>query len=303
MRKLSQEQIGELMVFGELIAFAFFPIIIAYSTKILPPMLFAGLSILTSTVTIFFYLLFRGHLPKIKAPKVIKYSLLVALFITIIPSIFIFIGSSKTSAINTSILLQVEIIATLLIYGIFKIEKITSRKIIGAIIVTIGTLFILYNGQFQVNIGDLLIIAGVFFYPFGNYFAKKLLKITTPSIILFIRSFVGGTTLVLLSLLFEDHTNTANQITQNWPLILVNGIIVYHFSKVLWYEALKRIDVSKAIPISLGGSPAISLLLAIIFLGEIPTTYQLIGFAAVITGVLTLTCRGKRTNIAETYER
>ncbi|MFA6918135.1 MAG: DMT family transporter, partial [Candidatus Gracilibacteria bacterium] len=202
--------------------------------------------------------------------------------------ILIFTGSSKTSGINTTILLQSEILFTFIIFGLFSIEKITLKKTIGALIVLIGTFFIIYNGSNTVNYGDLLIIAGTFFYPIGNIFAKKALKIAPPSTILFIRSLLGGIVLISLSLIFENQSATIVKISNYWPLILLNGIFIYHLSKVLWYEGIKRIDISKAIPISVGGYPAFSLLFAILFLKEIPTIYQLVGFIAVAVGIFIL---------------
>jgi len=281
------------MIFGETLMYSLFPIIIAYSTKILPPILFAGLSALVASITLFIFLLFKRDLKSLKNKDTIKYTLGITLFIIIIPSVLIFTGSSKTSGINTTILLQSEILFTFLIFGLFSIEKITLRKTIGALIVLIGTFFIVYNGNSGINKGDLLIIAGTFFYPIGNFFAKKALKVGPPSTILFIRSFLGGIALITISLIFENQSTSLEKLSNYWPLILLNGIFIYHLSKLLWYEGIKRIDISKAIPISVGGYPAFSLLFAIFFLKEIPTSYQLIGFIAVIAGIFVLLKKSK----------
>lgn len=296
MQKLSTERKGELFVLGELLTYALFPIIIAYSTKIMPPILFAGISILVSSITLFFYLLITKTLGELKNTKTLKYSLIISIFIIIIPSVFIFTGSSLTSGINTSLLLQVEILFTFIAFGLFGIEKINLEKIIGAIIVVLGTTFILYNGTAKINTGDLLIIAGTIFYPVGNYYAKKALQISSPSAILFLRGFIGGIALVFISLIFENNTGSPGKIFQYWPFILLNGIVVYHISKVLWYEGIKRIDISKALPISIGGAPSVSLILAFLFLGETPTTYQIIGFISVFAGILILTKKIRKLN-------
>ena len=281
------------MILGETLMYSFFPIIIAYSTKIMPPILFAGLGTLIASVTLFIFLLLKKNLKSLKNKEMLKYTLGITLFIVIIPSILIFTGSSKTSGINTTILLQSEILFTFLIFGLFAIEKITPRKAIGALIVMIGTFFIIYNGSKEINVGDLLIIAGTFFYPIGNIFAKKALKISPPSTILFVRSLLGGIVLVCISLIFENQSTTLDKISNHWLLILLNGIFICHLSKILWYEAIKRIDISKAIPISTGGYPAFSLLFAIFFLKEIPTIYQLIGFVVVVAGIFVLIRKSK----------
>lgn len=288
MKKLSDERTGELLIIGETLMYSLFPVIIAYSTKIIPPILFAGASTLMASITLFIHLLLTKKLKTLKDPQTIKYSLLVALFIIIIPSILIFTGSSKTSGINTTMLLQTEIIFTLIIFGLFSIEEVTTKKISGSFFVLIGAILIVYNGKMQINIGDILIIAGTMFYPIGNIFAKKVLKIAPPATILFIRSLLGGLILVSISLIFENNMETPGKLLHYWPLIIANGIFIYHISKIFWYEAIKRIDVSKAIPISVGGYPIFGLLFAILLLKEIPTTYQLLGFLAALIGILIL---------------
>jgi drug/metabolite transporter (DMT)-like permease len=297
MKETNTEKTGEILILTETIIYALFPIIIAYSTKILPPILFAGLSTFTASITLFSFLLVKGRLKKLMNREMIKYALGITLFIIIIPSILIFMGSSKTSGINTTILLQSEILFTFIIFGLFSIEKITLQKIIGALIVIIGTFFIIYSGNAEVNRGDLMIIAGTLFYPLGNLLSKKALKIAKPSEILFIRSFLGGIILISISLIFEDHNASIDKIKNYWPLIALNGILIYHLSKILWYEGIKRIDISKATPMSLGGYPAFSLLFAMIFLKESPTIHQFIGAGAVVIGVIILTVKIKKSNL------
>lgn len=298
MSKLSSERIGELMVSGETILYALFPILIAHTTKIMPPILFAGLSTLTAAVALFIYMVLKKEIKKIKNVKTIKYALGVAIFIIIIPATLIFLGSSKTSGINTSILLQSEILFTFMICGIFANETITSRKIIGAVFMVAGALFILFNGTLAINSGDLLIIAGTLFYPIGNIIAKKALTFSTPSVILFIRSLLGGIILLLISSQFEKWNIPIGQIiSNNYLFILANGVLIYAASKVLWYESIKRIDISKAVLISIGAYPAASLFFAFIFLKEIPTAFQAIGLIIILFGIFCVV-EIKTTNVA-----
>ncbi|MFH1284113.1 MAG: DMT family transporter [Candidatus Peregrinibacteria bacterium] len=294
MKQLSREKSGEIMILCETLMYSLFPIIVAHSTKILPPILFAGLSTMTAAVSLFVFLLIGRKLKSLANKEMLKYTLGITLFIIIIPSILIFTGSSKTSGINTTILLQSEIVFTFIIFGLFAIEKITLSRVLGAFIVLLGTVFIIYNGSREINTGDLLMIAGTFFYPIGNIFAKKALKVGDPSAILFVRSFLGGIVLIGVSLIFENQTSTMNKISDHWPLILLSGVFIYHLSKILWYEGIKRIDISKATTISTGGYPAFSLLFAFLFLKEIPTIYQLIGFATIILGIFVLIRKDKK---------
>lgn len=286
MKKVSNERIGEFMVGGETILYALFPILTAYTTKIMPPILFAGLSTLVAGVAIFIYMVLKKEIKKLFNLRTVKYAIGVTIFIIVIPAILIFTGSSKTSGINTTILLQSEILFTLVICGIFTNEKLTTKKVLGAVTMILGTLFILYNGNFEVNSGDLLIIAGTLFYPIGNIFAKKALTFSTPSVILFTRSILGGIVLLIISGLFEKWDLSINQIiSNNYLFILANGVLIYAISKIFWYEGIKRIDISKAILISVGAYPAVSLFFAFILLREIPTIFQVVGLIIILVGI------------------
>ena len=299
MKKLSTERKGEILVMADVVIFALFPIIASFTTKIMPPILFAALSLLMAALTAFIYMLLKKEIKEIFNKKAIKYVLGVTLFIVSIPSIFIYTGASKTSGINTAILMQTEIFFTFLIVGRFTDESITLKKILASLLIAIGAVAVLFNGNFEVNWGDLLIIGAGPFYPIGNIFAKKALKLTSAAAILFYRGFVGGIVLLFISLLFENYDLTvAEYFSNNLELILINGILIYFVSKMIWYAGLEKLDISKAIPM-LMSHPALGLVYAYIFLKEIPSFYQLIGFAIVMGGVYTITIKAKASPIVE----
>lgn len=295
MKKLSEERLGEILVFGEMTLSALFPIIISYGTRLMPPIFFAGTSTLTAGIVLFFYLAITKQFNKLRNKKTIIYSLWVTLLIIIIPCILIFIGTSKTSGINTSLLLQSEIVFMFIIYSLLKYEVITKRRIFGAIIIILGTAVIVYNGSANINLGDILIIAGTLSYPIGNIFARKALGVTTTPVLLFIRNSIGGLILIAISLLFETYNQPFFYfITNFYPYILLSGILVYCISKVLWYEGLRKLEINKAILISLGGYPAASLLFTYVFLHEVPTTYQWVGFFLILGGLFITITKAKK---------
>lgn len=289
------------MVFGETVIYALFPIVVAYASKQMPPILFVAIATLIAGISSLLYLIFTKQISKFKNKKALKYISAVTVFIIIIPSLFIFTGGRLTSGINTSILLQSEIVFTFLIYAIIKYEKITLIKVLGAIQVIIGTSFIVYNGTSGVNIGDFLIIAGTMFYPIGNIFAKKALKETTIPVIICLRSLFGGAILLMISLFFETYSfkDFTSYVNDYYFYMLVSGLLIYGISKALWYGGLRRMEVSKAILISVGGYPALSLLFAIIFLNEFPTVYQWVGFGIICVGIFAIVKSQNSKNFAK----
>jgi len=290
MQKSPREQkVGEWFILSQVALYGLFPIVINYGAKVMPPILFFAMSTLAGATILFIYMLVTGRAKDMFNKKAYKYILGVIAFIAVIPNLFIIFGTKLTSGTNTAILLQAEIIFTFLICSIFFHEKITLKRLIGAIIVILGATAVLYQGSFNINAGDLLIIAGTFFFPIGNYFAKRALQITSAASILFLRSIIGGLFLLFLSFAIEGTSGNFLSLSQkNIFPILINGILVMSLAKVLWYEGLRRIDISKAVAIGIS-SPAFSLLFAYIFLSEIPNAYQIFGVGAIIIGVLVVT--------------
>lgn len=293
-----QQKIGELYIAAEVTLYSIFPALIHYASGIFPPIFLAAASTLIAACCLFIYGIIT-HKKFFRINKQAMYAIGgIAIFIVIIPSIFIFTGTTLTSGINTALLLQAEVLFTFLICGLFFREKMTSFKMIGAGIILAGTIAVLYNGYFTLNLGDVFIILGTASYPFGNICGKKALRHTDPVTILFLRSLIGGIVLLMISLLVENVSiETVNAFYAHWWVLAVSGVMIYCISKLLWYEGLKRIDITQAIGISTA-MPAISFLFAMLFLKETPTSYQLLGLFLTIIGLLILT----RKNHGKTVE-
>lgn len=283
----SEERLGEIYAFASAVLFAGFPILINYAAGQMPPVLYASLSMLVAGVVLFGIMLAQGRVKELGVRKVWADFVAVTLLVIVIPSALIFKGTQYTSGINTSILLTTEIIFTLVIMRFFG-EKLTGVKIGGAVAMVIGTLAILYNGAFRFNQGDWMIIAGTVFFPIGNFYAKRALgKVGVPTL-LFVRSFFGGLLLLPISFWIDDLAQYGKPVfawgTEHWQIILINGVLLWCVSKLVWYAGLKRLEVSKAIIIAMS-YPAFSMILAAMFLKEIPTPYQFGGLVITLAGL------------------
>ncbi|MDA8156657.1 MAG: DMT family transporter [Actinomycetota bacterium] len=264
-----------------------FPVIVNRGSRKMPPLLFAAFSTLFAATGAFVYALIKGKLNELRKKDAYFSLLMVTLLIVIVPYTLFFIGTSKTSGLNTSLLLMIEIIFTLL-FTHFIGEKTTAEKLAGGIGVFIGAVFILYNGQkgFRANTGDLLIIASTVTYPIGNFYAKKALGMVSPPVILFVRFFFGGLFMAVLAVTFEANTvkGAPGIMRANWPMLLFTGLVLLGVCKILWYEALDRLDISKAISLVMT-FPLFSLAILVGLYGEPVSRYQWAGAAVMMIGV------------------
>jgi drug/metabolite transporter (DMT)-like permease len=209
------------------------------------------------------------------------------LFVPVLPMICIILGTRLTSGINTALLLQTELIFAYVICSVFFGERMKPRRLMGSGLILLGTLLILFQGGLRFAPGDLLIILGVSFYPWGNMCAKWLLRTLDPVEVLFLRSFFGGVVLLLLSLWFEGTVAVTLTSRALW-LIFAYGIVVLVFSKICWYRGLARLSLLKATSLMMA-TPAMGVLFAAFFLQEVPSLFQVAGLVTTVMGLVLLT--------------
>ena len=229
----------------------------------------------------FVYSASSRQLKELKNKKGVLNLFLIALFVAIIPYSLLFIGSQHTSGFNTSVLLLSEIIFTL-IFTHFIGERTTILKLTGSLAIFFGAILILYNGNFRISWGDILVLLSPLTYPLGNFYSKKALAIFRPANILFIRFLIAGIFLSLLAFIFEPISLRLS--TKEWSIILFTGLILLGFTKMIWYQALKILDISKAISLAMT-FPLFSIITLVIFFDESVSIYQGLGVAIMMTGV------------------
>ncbi|MFA5842655.1 MAG: DMT family transporter [Candidatus Gracilibacteria bacterium] len=278
-----QEKIGIIFILISAALVGLFPVVVNRVTQTVPPITFAALSALFAAVGLFIYSALTGKLHELKQKKAYFPVLMVTILIVIIPYTLFSIGASQTSGINSSILPLSEIIFTLIVTPFFG-EKTTFKKIFGALGIFVGAFFLLYNGSFQFNHGDFLIIASTITYPFGSFYTKKALNLISPSIILCVRFALGGLFMLMLARVFEPATDLTEVFSLHWGSLLLTGFVFLGIAKIISHEALKRLDISKTISL-LMTSPLFSLIILIVFFKEIPSAFQWIGIGVMAIGV------------------
>lgn len=277
------ERIGVIFVLLEAALWGLFPILGKMGTAVIPPITFIAVSIVVGAISCLVYSAATGKLPELKEQRAYVPLVLIALFIIVIPYTIYFLGIQHTSGVNASVLLLSEIIFMLLFTPLMG-EHTTVQKVIGAAGVLIGALCILYRGTFIPNAGDMLIIASTITYPWGNFYARKALRLVSPITVMLVRTVLGSIALVGLSLVIEGPWSVM-LLRQHWLLILINGALVIGFTKILWYEGLRRLDVSKATSLTMT-FPLFSLIGVVILLHEQISALQFVGMAFMGLGVL-----------------
>lgn len=279
----SQEKIGVILALIAASIHGLAPLIINSAGKLIPPITFAAITTIIGAAFCLIYVAYEQKLHELKITKAWPLLLLVSLFIVIVPHVLFFVGSSKTSGINTALLGLSEIIF-LLIFSPFIGEKNTPEKLIGALAILIGGIFILYQDRFSLNIGDILIICSTALYPIGNFYAKKAFNLVSPSIILFTRFFIGGIFLFILSRIIEPEAHIPSIIKDQLATILFTSIVFLGIGKAVWYQGFKRLDMSKAISLIMT-APLFSVFFLLTIFRESLTIQQWLGIGIMTIGM------------------
>ncbi len=287
MKKLSKERVGELNLLGTAVLWSFFPIISILIISGLAPLAAAAVSTFFSTFFFLLIMIKKRLFAELKIkeawPDILKATFIIGFLVYF----FIFIGLKFTSAGNMIIISQSESLFAIFIMYYWKGEKLTRPQLYGALLMLLGVGLVLYNGAFELNRGDVLVLLAAAVAPVGNYYAKRVMRLVSSHTLMFVRSIISFILLFFSALLLEGMPSFS-AIEASLLFLLINGFLLLGYSKHLWLEGLRRLSVSKAtamMPII----PAFTLLFAIPILGQIPTIYHLLGLVIIIFGLYLIT--------------
>ncbi len=283
--RFSREQIGELLTLGNAMAWGLLPILLIFSNNNLPPFFYAGISMLIAGIITFFQVWSKGKVKEIINKQALPFMMAGTFFIAIICFPLSFLIGQKINPGDFSILDKSTIIFSLLFFGLLKLETISSKRIIGGILILGGILIILFRdftGQISLWYLALIIIRSI--SVFASYFQKRSVQIVSQLSYLCFRSLIASIFVLSISFCFEDISLEAILTQKNIILILANSLIFFYLAQIFFLGAIARIDISKFSLIA-GTSPIFTLIFSFFFFGHIPTLYQTIGLIIVLIGI------------------
>jgi drug/metabolite transporter (DMT)-like permease len=203
----------------------------------------------------------------------------------IAPSMFFF-GLKLTTAIDSSLLSNGEIIFSILLALTAFGEKLNRIGYIAIALVIIGVIIVTTNLQFdssllKINTGNLLIIGATFFWGLDNNISRMLSHRIDITKIIQLKSFIGGIILLALSVLLGISLSI-NLI--EIPYILFLGIVGFAASLYFFLQGLRKIGTVNTLLI-LSLSSVFGLVLAAIFLHERITIFQIIAVGIMLSGI------------------
>ena len=220
------------------------------------------------------------------APETRWKFLFIGTFGTALPFTISLIALHYTTPGNAAILQQSELFYSLLFAAIFLKEFPSKAQLAGSALIVAGVLIILIKEQYTPRwMGDLLIVGSTWMLQAGSTVAKKLPKRLDYRVIGMARNLFALPALVIILaamwLLKENFTLVPN--ARMFSVLAYTGLLKYGLAMVVWYKAIRALDLSKVTAIYLS-YPVLSLLISAGLGLETPTLYQLFGLAVTFAG-------------------
>ncbi|MFH1652850.1 MAG: DMT family transporter [Pseudomonadota bacterium] len=188
-------------------------------------------------------------LPKLKAEwRVLKTDRKDALYISgsiifggFLAPLALLFGIKMMYAGSASLLLTLETVTTSFFAWFFFKEHISKRMILSSILCITASIILLFQGNFQVNFGAILVIAATIFWGLDNNFTASIAGISS-STTTFLKSLFGG----LLNLLLVWSIASLDAQFFNVILALLVGAFAYGVSIKLYIHSARILGAARS---------------------------------------------------------
>jgi drug/metabolite transporter (DMT)-like permease len=200
--------------------------------------------------------------------------------------VMFFTGLEVSTAADSSLLVNGEIIFSAFFAILIFREKLSSMGYLSVLLVIVGVVIVTTNmdlsaSAFNVrNTGNLLIIGATLFWALDNNLTRILSNRIDVARIVQLKSLIGGSFLLLLIFVLQVPLELRSE---HIPNIILLGTAGFGASIFLFIHALKRIGTVKTVMI-FSTSAIFGLFFAALFLQEQISTYQMIAIGVIISG-------------------
>jgi drug/metabolite transporter (DMT)-like permease len=265
------------------------PVITRWGAVHLDPLLFCTGAVVVATLCTIPLLLFTGELRLIVDARYRGRLLCVAMAGTVMTSLTLTYGLTRIGAVAGVLLLQTEPVYSLILSTIFIGERPSARQMLATatILVGIGSVFA-GGGSLSPLWAAAIIFTTPLFWQASHVMGLKLMPPLTPT------SMTGGrflyASIILTTMLLVFRRDSIAQLADPTSLgvILVTGFFIYFLSGLTWYGAINRLSLAWTTALVIPGIPILSILFAVMFLGERATTREVVGILISVSGVLAL---------------
>ena len=265
------------------------PVITRWGAVNLDPLLFCTGAVVFATICTIPLLYFSGELKLIVDPRYRARLFVMSMTGTVMTSLTLTYGLTRLGAVAAVLLLQTEPVYSLVLSTIFVGERPSARQLLATVMVLVGIGSVFGAGDsFSPAWAVALVFVTPLFWQASHVMGLKLMPPLTPI------SITGGrfiyASIALTAMLLIVRRDSLAQLADPTALgvVLVTGFFIYFLSALTWYGAINRLSLAWTTALVVPGIPILSMLFAVMFLGERATMRELIGILISISGVVAL---------------
>ena len=206
------------------------------------------------------------------------------------------VGLAYTTSGHSSMILAIGPILVLLLARAMKIEALTTAKIVGMALAFTGAAILAAENGFDLRrsptlSGDLITLLGTTCFTFYVVLSKKVASKYHSIEMNAVNFFASAIVLLPLAIFLAVHFDWRSVPWEGWMGLLYMAVISSVAAYTLFYWALRYMEASRVAAVNYF-QPIGAILVAALFLGEVPTRHLLLGGVLILLGVY-LAERGK----------
>jgi len=213
---------------------------------------------------------------------------------------FVFVGLTMAPASDGALIVPTLIPVLTALAASFVGERLTATKLIGFALASIGAALVILAGQTgdEVSsrrlVGDLLMLLGAMCWAVYTVLGTIALRTRSPLAIVTIAAPIGAVLLLPLGFFERGYADVAGWTIGVWLNVLYLALAVSVASFILFYWVVRRVGAGVA-AMSSYFVPVLTLVMAVVFLGDRPQPLQLVGGLVILAGVRLATLRLARS--------
>src|SRR5262245_8239235 len=195
-------------------------------------------------------------------------------------------GASRSTAIETSLALQIEPAYSLLLSWLALGHRPSPRRVAALTAILSGIALALGLRTVDASGGALFLLVTPLCWQLSHLIVLRKLQGTPPVLLTSARYVYGGALLALAFALVGGPLPPAAEWATLLPILALQGLLLSMVGTLLWYQTITRIDLSRATAIVVPSIPVLSLGASFLLLGEVATLRQWVGLLLTAAGVL-----------------
>jgi drug/metabolite transporter (DMT)-like permease len=212
---------------------------------------------------------------------------------------FVFVGLTMAPASDGALIVPTTIPVLTAVAATFVGERLTATKIAGFALASVGAAMVIAAGQTGDEIssrrlvGDLMMLVGAGCWAVYTVLGTIALRTRSPLAIVTIAAPVGAALLFPLGFLEKGYADVPGWTTAIWLNVLYLALLGSVASFIVFYWLVRRVGAGIAAMTSYF-VPVLTLVMAVIFLGDRPEPLQIVGGLVILAGVRLATLRMAR---------